>query len=542
MKGLRYSVAALITAFVCSCSAVQVGAEPYTNGVIMNEAVLSVQSDGKTAEIALNATEETEVSSENKEVDYSKVQAVLSLRDGRPADEVEILDTLTAKLVGSDENASYRWQGSLNGKDWSAIDGATTPEYLITYENTYNYIRCTIKIGRLSFRSKEVKLPKRVMAAPAWGEGDSSQHMGADRENSNPDYIFRIKGKGFVLLDDHDNSDASFYVTTTDAYGDAVNSSYGSKSGQPQSKSVSAHGIYTQASDGNNIGKMLTTLGNNFAYIGEEHNTMYVLPEMMTKYISEDVAFPFWSSYWLQNKNFYKSPKKGTVWMLAWDDFIKYSDRLGYKDDVFASGGEYYFLRCASPIESWAANSVVTSTGSSVCQKNAIGVIRPAFFLNEEFFKNVKLDSLGDAGKGVLEIMKRRYYLEDLQKLYTKEELLEAGFISRSEKEGAYVMTNAGVSMKNATDADISIRLRNDSDEIKVAHTAVLFYNDNKELIDIEFIRSEIAPDSISEDVHSVSIEERMDEVCEVTAMLLAAVPSEKDNNLDGSVSVSDDK
>lgn len=539
MKGFKYSAVALIAAFVCGCSAVQVGAEPYTNGVTMNKADLSVQSNSGTAKIYLNA-QDTEESSENKTVDYSNVQAVVRLRDGRPAEEVDILDTLTAELIGSDENASYKWQGSLNGRDWATIDGAASPEYMITYENTYNYIRCTIKIGRLSFRSNEVKIPKRVMAAPAWAEGDASHHMGPDRENSNPDYIFRVKGKGFVLLDDHDNPDVSFYVTTTDAYGDAMNSSYGSKNGQPQSKSVSAHGIYTEASDGNNIGKMLTTLGNNFEYIGEEHNTMYVLPEMMAEYISENVAFPFWSSYWLQNKNFYKSPKNGTVWMLAWDDFIKYSDRLGYKDDVFDMGGEYYFLRCASPIESWSANSVVTNTGSSVCIKDGIGVIRPAFFLNEEFFKKVKLDSLKDTGDGVIEIMKKRYYSEDLQHLYTKEELSEAGFISRSEDENAYVMTNADVSLENATDVNVSIRLKNDSDETKIAHTAVLFYGENKELVKIEFIKSEIKPNSFSEDVHSVDVGQGMDKVCEVTAMLLAAVPSENEDNLDGSVSVSE--
>lgn len=490
MKRFLYSVAAIFIAMTyTSCSALAAG--------LIDEAVLEVQTADKTENIVFQTLNEKEPVSEGKapsagEVDYSKVWVETSLRSGGAATDAGILDVVSARLIGTDEVVSYRWQGSMDGVNWSAIDGETSDSFFITYDTTYKYVRCVIKAGRLSFRGEKVEVPTRKMAAPAWGEGDDSHHLGTERENSNPDYIFRLDGKGFVLLEDFDNPEAAFYVTTTESYGDAINASTGAKQGVPSSKSVSAHGIYTEATDGSNIGQLLTTIGNNFAFFGEDHDTMHTLPGGIIKNISEDVMYPFWSSGWLQNRHFYKSPKAADVWMLAWDDFLRYSDRLGYKDNVFDVGGDSYFTRDGSPIDGWYANCMVTSTGSSACIKNAVGVIRPAFFLSEDFFKTVKLDDLTSVGKGVLEIMKSRYSMDELSMLYSGTELAKAGF-SGQASGGQDILTTGKVSLKAATMAVAKVTLKNDTDEAFDAVSAFLAYDKDGMLDDVRLVTGNIA-------------------------------------------------
>jgi len=489
VKRFLYSVAALVVAMTYLCCGV--------SAAIIENAVLEIKQSDKVETITLQeikpkqAANDTSVDAD-AEVDYSKVWVETSLRSGGKVSDVSTLDTVTAKLIGTNEVVSYRWQGSMDGVNWSAIDGETSDSFHITYDTVYKYVRCIIKAGRLNFRGEAVEVPVRKMAAPAWDEGDASHHLGIERENSNPDYIFRLDGKGFVLLEDFDNPDVAFYVTTTESYGDAINASIGSKQGVPSSKSVSAHGIYTEATDGSNIGQLLTTIGNNFAFFGEDHDTMHTLPGGIIKNISEDVMYPFWSSGWLQNRHFYKSPKAADVWMLAWDDFLRYSDRLGYKDNVFDVGGDSYFTRDGSPIDGWYANCMVTSTGSSACIKNAVGVIRPAFFLSEDFFKTVKLDDLTSVGKGVLEIMKSRYSMDELSMLYSGTELAKARFLGQASG-GQDILTTGKVSLKAATMAVTKVTLKNDTDEAFDAVSAFLAYDKDGMLDDVRLVTGNIA-------------------------------------------------
>jgi len=244
MKRFLYSALSVFVSVMCVCADVSAN-------VMLDKVTLDVENQSGVEQIVLEKYIPIKLSDDtgnsNKDVDYSKVKAVINLKDGRSADKVEILDTLVAKLEGTDELVTYKWQGSMDNVNWSTIAGATASEYWITYENKYNFVRCVIKAGRLSFRSDAVKIPSRIMAEPAWENGNESHRLPETRANSNPDYIFHLDGKGFVMLDDHSNSDATFYITTTEAYGDAVNASYAQKNGIPSNKAVSAHGIFTVA-------------------------------------------------------------------------------------------------------------------------------------------------------------------------------------------------------------------------------------------------------------------------------------------------------
>ncbi len=267
MKRLIHTALAAIVAVSCTCSAVSAN-------VVFDEVTMEVQTPDKAENITFKKYVPAKPADRNtaSEVDYSKVTAQITLKDGSPSSQVDILDTLVAKLDGADEQASYQWQGCTDGVNWAVIPGATTNEYWINYENKNSYIRCVIKVGRLTFKSDAVVIPIREMTAPSSEGGETTQQLPIEQQNSNPDYIFRLEGKGFVMLDDYANTEATFYITTTDAYGDAINSSQSSKEGVPTGKAVSAHGIYTAASDGSSMAQMLTSYGNSYSFFGEKED------------------------------------------------------------------------------------------------------------------------------------------------------------------------------------------------------------------------------------------------------------------------------
>lgn len=440
--------------------------------------------------ITINTTKANtdKTTSASSEVDYSKVRVITQLRSGGEVSGLRILDTLTAEVVGTDENADFKWQGSLDGKNWSVIGGENSNSFTPDYTNKYKYVRCIAKVGRLNFKGDSVAVPTRIPEAPSFGDGDEKHQLPKTQENSNPDYIFYVGSKGFVMLDAYDSADTAFYITTTDAYGDAMNASAAGKAGGiPSSKCVSAHGIYTVAADGSSIGNMLLSLGNNYAFFGDDSNRFYTLPQEMSEYIVKGIAYPIWVSNWLKTKNFYKSPQKADVWMLSWDDFIKYSDILGYKDNLYDVGGKYCFLRDGSPIEGWYTNCAVSDTGMSVCVKNETGVVRPAFFLKEDFFKNVKIDSLTSAGSKVIQQLKQRYSFEDLKKLYSEDELIKAGFSKDA------VDSEQGLGLKTEitfTDTDLptaKIVFNNSNKMITSAIVLFALYNDRNEITAVAY-------------------------------------------------------
>lgn len=517
MKRFLYSALSVFVSVICVCSSVSAN-------VMLDKVTLDVQKQSGAEQIVLEKYIPVQPSAgtenSNKDIDYSKVKAVISLKDGRSADKAEILDTLVARLEGTDELVTYKWQGSMDNVNWSTIAGATTSEYWITYENKYSFARCVVKAGRLSFRSDAIKLPTRTMAEPAWEVGDESHKLPETRANSNPDYIFHLDGKGFVMLDDHANSDAAFYITTTDAYGDAVNALQAQKAKIPSNKAVSAHGIYTVASDGSSIGQMLTTFGNNYSFYGDDSNTNYALPGGIIDYATEKIAYPFSSSYWLRTRNFYISPQPASIWMLAWDDFIKYSDRLGYKDNLFDVGGTYYFLRDGSPIDGWYANCVVTDQGQSTTVTYGTGVVRPAFFLKEDFFKNVKLDSLKDTGDGVLEAMRSRYYIEDLSHLYSINELMSAGFQSKDGSNSNLMVSDKVSPLNSATDATVNVSVKNDSDVAKKAVTLLRAFDKNGKIVDVELVSITANAGNTTDAKYNVKDITKSKNVHDISAML----------------------
>ena len=285
------------------------------------------------------------------------------------------------------------------------------------------------------YKSSAVEVLEETTKAPGNVKPDKEHNLFGERENSNEKYIFYVDDKGFIILNDYCNKESEFYVTTTQAYGDAINSYCGRSETDVNSnkikanKFVSAHGALGQESDGSDLSQLLLGNGNDLSIVSDGEGGEYALPISVSEYVSRNINFKFWSAGWLKNRHFYNSPQKGNVWFLCWDDFVTYSDRLGYRDDVFENGGDCYFLRDTTPNENWYSNSVMTKDGVSKPLDNAKGLVRPAFYLKRDFFLNTKID-LNKAGEGVIDILKNHYTTEELSTLYSAKELSDYGFKS----------------------------------------------------------------------------------------------------------------
>lgn len=368
-------------------------------------------------------------------VNYSDIEAVVTLSDGRPTEKVKITDEIKASLTGVNQRLTYCWQGSDNGETFFNIDNANKETYTVSYSDNYKYIRCLVKFGRLVYKSSAVEVLEETTKAPGNVKPDKEHNLFGERENSNEEYIFYVDDKGFIILDDYCNKESEFYVTTTQAYGDAINAYCGRSETDVNSnkikanKFVSAHGALGRESDGSDLSQLILGNGNDLSIVSDGGGGEYALPISVSEYVSRNINFKFWSAGWLKNKHFYNSPQKGNVWFLCWDDFVTYSDRLGYRDDVFENGGDCYFLRDTTPNENWYSNSVMTKDGVSKPLDNAKGLVRPAFYLKRDFFLNTKID-LNKAGAGVIDILKNHYTTEELSSLYSAKELSDYGFKS----------------------------------------------------------------------------------------------------------------
>ena len=123
----------------------------------------------------------------------------------------------------------------------------------------------------------------------------------------------------------------------------------------------------------------------------------------------------------------------------------------------------------------------------SVCVKNETGVVRPAFFLKEDFFKNVKIDSLTSAGSKVIQQLKQRYSFEDLKKLYSEDELIKACF----SKDDVYGEQGLGLKTEiTFTDTDLptaKIVFTNSNKMITSAIVLFALYNDRNEITAVAY-------------------------------------------------------
>ncbi len=394
----------------------------------------------------------------------------LSTRSGDAVSNVKLLDTLIATLTGVDGEIEYIWQtNGTNG--WETIKNGS--ELALAQSLAGKRVRAAASNNGIFYYTDTITVPSVATAAEAPGTRSNNKILN-NPENSNPDRLFTVDGKSFVLLEEFENDEQAYYVTTTDSYGSANAFIDG---GIAAAKRFSSYGTFGGDTSNNLVSHILYS-GNDYSGISDSEPKV-TLPEGIVNNIYNDTVwnryrFPRWVSAGVAGTVVYP------VNMLSQTDLVKYESILGYKDNVFDKGGSYYLLRDTCEHENvnvWYDNSVVSADGKSLQLNEQLNsedtgrpkgtpLVRPAFYLSGDFFKNVKID-IETAGRDIIDIMKAKYYVEDLAALgYAEIDLENAGLshkinmgtISAPIISGAAAVT-VNVPLSNANDTEQTVTL-----------------------------------------------------------------------------------
>ena len=428
------------------------------------------------------------------------------------------------------EATEYKWQMQMGEGDWTDIEGATSNEYIVSAAQAGAKVSCAAKVNNGWFYSEAVQIPN--YAVKATGDGAAAPDRTVD---ITPDADkFTVDGKDFVLLDTFDNDESTYYVTTTDAYGDMKLKTDGEwwiLSG----KEIN-YDAYNAVAFLN--GKFLTD-GNNFTALGNDTETYYKLPQGIIDNINQNhVWWRFVNDY--RKENGVESTYQAGVSFLSWTDFTTYAGKLGavdgflnsdalkvsdaLKDDTLKA--DTYFLRDTN---NWGGDSAlaVFCTADKKCMHwgqdvRQYGFLRPAFYLKKDFFKNTKLD-LNATGENVLAAMRDNYYIEDLNHLYSTSELVEKGFSRSYEMKASltYTGTDGGTlsGLNGAANVKAAVTIESGKQEAKDA-VLILKAVDSKNELYISTKSVTIAANGETHEEISLNELKNMTDECQIDVFL----------------------
>ena len=432
----------------------------------------------------------------------------LSLRSGKDIGDAEILDT----VIATAENAvvdEFCWEISDDdGSNWYKAEDETGSSIILTAEYAGKLLRCKAVSDGEEISSAILRIPNPEIAQTQIANLDGFMEETPDK------YRFTIDGRGFVLLDTFDNDKSTYYVTTTEAYGDMQTLAVESGDWEvPTGKQIN-YDAYK--SDAFLNGDFLTN-GNTFSVLSDDSTTYYKLPQGIIDHINKDhVWWRFVNEY--RKQNGVQSTYKTGVSLLSWTDFMTYAGKFGVTevfDDANVKFGDIekaYYLRDTN---NWGGDSAlaVLRVGSNAVGCAYVGVsaqkaglLRPAFYLDKDFFQTVRID-LSQTGEAILDMMRESYCVEDLIEIYSEEELTEKGFLHRYSMRASYTQCNdskeltslAGVS---SLQANVTIRNRSNSETNAVLLLAVYKENGNM----IEIAKKEVRLEAQSDTESSVAI------------------------------------
>lgn len=236
--------------------------------------------------------------------------------------------------------------------------------------------------------------------------------------NSNSDYIFKIKGSGqrFLLLDVFDDNDSKFFVMGIDYYGQGAFDEFGKQRLDVEQTGNVAY----------KLNKVLTGEG----LVQSFTQKVYSLPSEIVDYIDFNHAWKTKGSGSSKGnaKNDYTTVCG--VNLLSQEEFLKYISKIGAFDELllkkYSPNGSGWWLRDGAPDGS---NMLAVRSGDKPwinlwTASDTKLFYRPVFYVSKDFFGNVPID-LKSAGEGVKSIFKEYYTIGELKKIYKEADVYD---------------------------------------------------------------------------------------------------------------------
>ena len=226
-------------------------------------------------------------------------------------------------------------------------------------------------------------------------------------ENTPAENVFMVPGNSneFILLDENFNdSAASFFIMIKGSFGREMFYPDNSDSGRWKFDVNNSSSISAKLNTNANHQK----LGSVFAYVDTAH------------------SWPTEGS--LTTPADYMAT--GALALLSYTEYQSYQTKVGYNDGL----NEQWWLRTASGASSARAlcvlPKIIDSVAAGSIEDRNTGnprQMRPVFWINDAFFKNVKINLL-TAGENVLASVRNNYTADELKGTYTNDELLTMGY------------------------------------------------------------------------------------------------------------------
>ncbi len=402
-------------------------------------------------------------------------------------------NTIVADVKNAQDTVYFQWYA-----DGEPIEGANSETFPITYNQLDKVITCTITYGDVVKKSDEFKVTSVFDKHKnlTWDNYVAITLGEKETGHGDPDWEFQMKnafGKtlSFSLLDVANNKNSKFYILANDYYGLTTNYTI------PNPEIVDA--VYNPEMEGtmgyavnNNLQKkdgsentlpleMVEAIDTEHIWITEKDSTGYItapftvkagvtVPAIweMREYIDR-IKVDIRKSTEIGNKN--------TAWLRTALKYNHYQsvnidpdgDGDATEDLIMLSGqtNNYYFK--VAPIH-------ITNAGNT-------GYIRPQFFLNEDFFLNVKLD-LATTGKKVIETLGKEYTREQLLNVYTEDELESAGLGTNYDLSTVWKSGDASItSLDGVTTLSAELSLENKLSKDKNCIVIMALYDESGEIV-----------------------------------------------------------
>ncbi len=233
-------------------------------------------------------------------------------------------------------------------------------------------------------------------------------------ENTSSDYTFKVGGTEFVLLGD-DASDDHFVTFKTPKYETSSVKLWADKT------SADKEDYVFSVSNTNSIASTL----NESSWINSN------IPVDMQSQLKEKEWWTEHDVVAYEDINVWKTTAK--IALPSYAEIKAHSDRFPF-GSVWEGAREWIRSFNISSTGAIQAVGLIDEESTIKASVNAhyISLIRPVFYLDKDFFKNVKVDDIAALGSGIKDEIVANYEIEDLLGLYTANELVEIGYNAQS--------------------------------------------------------------------------------------------------------------
>lgn len=325
--------------------------------------------------------------------------------------------TLTLKITSEDTEFSYQWM-SADSEDgvYESLKSDTNSTYVVTPRDKNQYIKAQIT----NLQTGAVTLSDNAAYIKTLGP--------VSRTNFSPDAInatmltpaadvFAVGGQKFILLEETNDENSHYYILAERVYG-------------ARAFDPNGYAKFDPSVEGN-IGKFL-----NHEFLTQGGGGL-VLPQEIVSRINFDHLW--WTEGGMAGGDCPSDYSfTAGLSLLSMSEAVKYHGKYGWQPLGSAtvtpwwgrtqrgSGGD------ADNILAMMNTSDASGKGNMwnrPCTANYY--IRPTFYLDEDFFKDIKCD-LSGTGDHIKTMIAEKYTLEEMKELYNTEELLALGYEIKS--------------------------------------------------------------------------------------------------------------